>query len=110
MSAADFVQPISLALVWTCRAVLTFYVCRVGLVVLRGNHRLREALALAYTLFAASVIFLAIGAIDRFTQSVSQGINVLAQPSPGFRVLIALYSACVFSSFICNFSRSLWML
>ena len=115
MVTADIVAPILSTLEYLCVFVLAFYTMRVVVFVIRGrnpkdDHRMREAMAMAYTVVAAWFIFFAIGAIHPFVQNIIEAVGVVAAPSIQIRILLAISSAFVCSAFLCNFSRSLWML
>ncbi len=116
MVLADRVVPLVL---WTLRGVcyiaLGFYLARAVLLVVvgRDDHKgsgFREAMAMVYTLLAASFIYSSIRAIPTFVENIVDGVSrVLHLPG---EMLVFLYAAggLVFAAFICNCSRSLWVL
>ena len=121
MFFAELVQPILRALRLLCYVVLLFYLFKVLVFIFRGKvigssetlsghtHRLREAMALAYTGVAAYFIFHSISAVQSFTDKVlDAGTSVNSPVMMNQILVIAAGVICV--AFICNFCRSLWML
>jgi hypothetical protein len=116
VSLAEIVNPVLSGLAWLCYIVLSIYILRIGVFIVRGkeakdSHRMREAMAMGYTIFAAFYISSSIVALNPFVQNVLQVVSLLRmQPSSWINSLIALCAGSVCAAFICNFSRSLWML
>lgn len=108
MNIAEYVQPILAFFKCICYLILIFYLIRITIFIFFGKknsdlHRLREAMALAYTFVAAIFVYKSIKGIQPFIQNILEAV-VQAYP------LVALCSGLVFTAFICNFSRALWML
>jgi hypothetical protein len=118
MTDPHFVQPVMKSLKFLCWGVLAFYVSRVFISVVRGpsqdgsrGHGLREAMAMAYTAVAAYLIASAAGAIQLFVTAILDSVSLLQTGIESWVLtLLVLSSSCVCAAFICNFSRSLWML
>ena len=111
----EFVQPTLSFLKWLCRIILFFYFIKVMADVFfvkteKKSPRLREAMAMAYTLVAAGLIFQSTNAILPFVQDILNSIVKLHTPHYLLRFVLVICSGLVCSAFICNFSRSLWML
>lgn len=115
MVSAEVVQPILNLLGKLCYVVLAVYISRVFLFIILGNrtgdsHRLREAMAMAYTLAAAVLIGYSVSAIAPFVTNIQEATNGLTVSAAGFGSYLSLCAGLVCAAFICNFSRSLWML
>jgi len=99
---------------YVCYAILTFYALRVLLAIVFGQsggheHRLREAMALGYTAIAVYFIGSGTGAIQMFVKSVQATGKQLSVPDWA-NVVLAGCATVICVAFLCNFSRSLWML
>lgn len=97
-----------------CCAILVVYALRVLIAIVRGHggggqHRMREAMALGYTLIAAYFIFSGSGAIRMFAESVLTTGRELRLPDWTNTALVVC-ATFICAAFLCNFSRSLWML
>lgn len=97
-----------------CCAILVVYALRVLIAIIRGHggggqHRMREAMALGYTLIAAYFIFSGSGAIRMFAESVLATGRELNVPEWTNTALVVC-ATIICAAFLCNFSRSLWML
>lgn len=97
-----------------CYFILAFYLIRVLKFIIWGKsnkdpHRLREALSMVYTIFASYFIFISIDSIIPFVQNIVERLNHLIS-TPAIIITINILSGFVCAAFICNFSRSLWML
>jgi hypothetical protein len=99
-----------------CYLVLVFYAVRaIRLITVgHGGHHAtsqwREAMALVYTLVAAYFIFVSTRAIPTFSQNIVDGVGRVPNMPPGLIAFSYLAAGLVFAAFICNCSRSLWML
>lgn len=116
MNIADYVPGILKIFQLLCYVVLIFYVLQVVLFIFRGKtsndpHRLREALAMAYTVVAVYYIFHSTGAIHPFVSNVIDAGSLIGRGTPASMApILVLCAGLVCVAFICNFSRSLWML
>ena len=113
--SAESVPRILTFLSLLCYIALFFYLFRILTFILRGKTKLgtnglREAMAMAYTIVAARLIFLSTDAIPRFVQNVLEAVGLVHVPSAGMSIGLTLCAGFVCAAFICNFSRSLWML
>jgi hypothetical protein len=103
---------------YVCWGLLAYYVVRVASVVFRGAKNggarrdgMREAMALSYTVVAAIFIGWAPNAMPRFVGNILESVGGLRPlPPTWMQTMLVLSSALVCTAFICNFSRSLWML
>lgn len=100
---------------WICIIVLSFYIIRVILLVFFGksnhdNHRLRGSMALIYAVFAAYFIYKSIVFIPFLVNSIVGGISLGNIKYSWLILLLYITIGTVFTAFLCNFSRSLWML
>jgi hypothetical protein len=115
---SSIVQPLMDGSRYVCWVLLAFYMWRVLLFVFKGKKEggarrdgMREAMAMAYTLVAAYFILSATKAVQPFMVNILDSVSSLRpQPQAEELTLLELMSAFVFTAFICNFSRSLWML
>ena len=115
MWLTELVQPILFILKWLCRFVLLFYFLRVMVIIFFGktisdSRRLQEALAMAYTLVAAWLILQSTNAILPFVQNIINSVVLVSMPTTIINFVLVICSGLVCTAFICNFSRSLWML
>jgi hypothetical protein len=97
-----------------CKVMLFFYLLKVLKTIVwgrKGHHAepLREAMAFAYTAIAAYFIFGGIGAIRMFVKNVLEIGEIVHVPAAG-NIFLVVCAALVCAAFLCNFSRSLWML
>jgi hypothetical protein len=114
----NVVTRLTASLEFLCWALLTFYVLRVVVFIIKGpnetvphRNRMREAMAMAYTAVAAYFIAAATRAIEPFMANIISSVSVLVPAVPWqLLVVLGLSSACVCTAFLCNFSRSLWQL
>jgi len=111
----SFLQLTIYTLKCVCYLTLAFYFIKVMAFLLRGHpaarsHRLREAMATAYTLVAVVLISLSTEAILPFIQNVLETVDLVHTPPTYMRISLALCAGLVCTAFICNFSRSLWTL
>jgi hypothetical protein len=115
MGFAEYVQPLLGVLKWLCYIVLLLYLGRVLVFIFRGKskgdpHRLREAMAMAYTVVAAYFIFRSADAIQPFVVNIVEAGGLVHTPTPIINIVLIVCAGIVCTAFICNFSRSLWML
>lgn len=98
-----------------CYFVLTFYLVKVVILIIYGkdkndHHNLRDAMALVYAGFAVYFIFESIDAIQILVQHIVEGINLAKLNYEWLYISLYTVVGLIFTSFICNFCRSLWML
>lgn len=115
MLLADYMKYILDGLRFLCLLVLAFYLLKVVKSIVFGRtpddrHRFREAMAMGYTFFGAFFILYSVNALNPFVQSVAQAGERVGSPPQDIGIFLRLCAALVCSAFICNFSRSLWML
>lgn len=97
-----------------CYGALVFYLFRTAWLFLGrrswgDKHALRESMAAAYTVVAAYLIGMSVNAMRPFVDNVGQSANFLTQ-SPLLAVSVRIVAAIVFTAFLTNCSRSLYVL
>jgi hypothetical protein len=112
MAFADYVPTIINGVMWGCWIVLIIYAVHVLIFILwHGKiRRMREAMAVGYTAVAAYYTALATYALPNFVQRVVGDGGSIGSPTSGIYALLVICSSIICAAFICNFSRSLWML
>jgi hypothetical protein len=73
-------------------------------------RRMREAMAVGYSAVAVVFTFQATWAIQHFVQRIVGDGSSIGSPSRSIYALLVICSLIIYAAFICNFSRSLWML
>lgn len=113
MSFADWVPTIIRGVMLACWFILGVYVVRVFIFILfhgEEGRRMREAMAVGYTMVAAYFIFNATKAIPNFVQRIVGDAGSIGSTTSAINTLLVICSVVICAAFICNFSRSLWML
>jgi len=113
MGFADYVPLIITGVMWMCWIILILYALRVLLFILFGCEeirRMREAMAVGYSAVAVVFTFQATWAIPNFVQRIVGDGSSIGSPTRGIYALLVICSLIICAAFICNFSRSLWML
>jgi len=113
MGFADLVTGITTGVMWMCWIVLILYAVRVFLFIVVGceeDRRMREAMAVGYSAVAFVFTFQATSAIRVFVQRIVGAGSSIGSPTQSIYGLLVICSLIIFAAFICNFSRSLWML
>jgi len=113
MNFADYVIDITRYVMYACWIVLMIYAGRVMLFILWTSgqaRRMREAMAVGYTAAATYFTFYATKAMLNFVQRVVGDGSSIGTTTSGMYAALVGCSLVIFVAFICNFSRSLWML
>lgn len=112
--AADALSPGLAVLSLVSYLVLLFYIVRTawlfaGKKAVGDDHAMRESMAAMYTAFAAYLIAMSVSAMLPFVENVGQAAGMVSG-SRGMGVSVRLIAALVFTAFVANCSRSLFML
>jgi hypothetical protein len=113
MSFADYVPQFINGVMWVCWIVLLIYAVKVLTFIVftcEDGRRMREAMAVGYTAVAAYFTWEATKAIPNFVQRVVGDGGSVGYTTPGIYAILVVCSCVICAAFICNFSRSLWML